>query len=87
MFNFGDLNNVPMLSGWGVCLVLVILLLGAVKVAKKWLVRFATVALVVAVAFVFYASTLSEDPITEKPGSQIVKDTVHEVVNEIKSDK
>jgi hypothetical protein len=35
MFNFGDLNNVPMLSGWGVCLVLVILLLGAVKVAKK----------------------------------------------------
>ncbi|RIE00946.1 hypothetical protein D3H35_25635 [Cohnella faecalis] len=76
-----------MVSGWGVCIVLAILLIGAVKKAKKWLVRFATVALVAAVAFVFYASTLSEDPAADDPASNIVKDTVHEVIKEIKSDR
>jgi hypothetical protein len=87
MFNFGDLNNVPMVSGWVVCLVLAIILIRAVKRARKGLIRLVTAGLVLAVVFVFYASTLSKEPATNKPGSRIVKDTVNEVIDEIKSER
>jgi hypothetical protein len=86
MFNFGDLQNVPMVSSWVVCLVLAIILVWAVKQTKKWLIRSVTLGLVVAVCFGFYASTLSKDPAKNDP-RRVVEDAVKEVKDDILSDR
>jgi hypothetical protein len=87
VFNFGDLQNVPMVSSWTIGLVLIGFLLWAIRRAKKILVRIITLGLVGTAAFSFYASTLSQDPATEKSKSQVVKDTIKEIKDEFKSDK
>jgi L-cystine uptake protein TcyP (sodium:dicarboxylate symporter family) len=86
MFNFGDLQNVPMVSAWVVFAVLVIILIWAVKQAKKWLSRLVILGLVVAVVFGFYASTLSKNPVMKNQNSktQVVTDVIDEVKNELK---
>jgi hypothetical protein len=89
MFNFGDLQNVPMVSSWVVLVVLIIILIGAMKQAKKWLIRLAIVGLVAVTGFSFYASTFSEVPAVHdlKAKQQIIKDVFNDVKEEIKSEK
>jgi O-antigen ligase len=89
MFDFSDLKNVPMVSSWVVIAVLIVILLLAVKQAKKWLIRLVTFGLIVGVAFSFYASTLSKNPKMKDLDSkiQVVKDAIKDVKDEIKSEK
>lgn len=89
MFNFGDLHNVPMVSAWVVFVLLIIILIWAVKMAKKRLVQLVSLGLIVVFVFSFYASTLSKDPAIKDPNFQkgIVKDVIDEVKEEINSEK
>jgi hypothetical protein len=89
MFNFGDLHNVPLVSSWVVFAGLVVLLIWAVRQARKWLSRLVLLGLVVVAGFSFYASTLSKEPKLQELNSktQVIKDVINEVKEEIKVKK
>lgn len=76
LFFLGDTNNIPMVIGWVVCLVLALVLLRTLNSSRKWLIRLLTACLIVAVAFVFYASAADPKPASGNSAPPALEDTV-----------